>query len=243
MIHWTSSCKQEEQTKHQHWIIKGHFTYDKLIEAQYTYEMGKQKGNKVRPVIGTHHGLMHGAQSHQNLHRRGSINANHSVTSGSTRSNFSEFMSSYNHTNIYNLNSDSTTSSGSPKMLPSSNSSSVIGKGAYKVQILITVYSWNICWFLIRIVDKCLYYRFANYIFLQIRLHSSLTSACSSEAIAVTTPKSKPRLKRHYSFSHSTTSASSHNNKFIATQSDPESMVRRLGRHLSLRQILCVSVN
>ena len=63
----------------------------------------------------------------------------------------------------------------------------------------------------------------------QLNLHSPLTSSASSSSEVITTiPKFNPnRLKRHYSFSHSTTSSGSRSKH--QTNPDPESMVRRLG--------------
>ena len=67
-----------------------------------------------------------------------------------------------------------------------------------------------------------------NFLF-QLNLHSPLTSSASSSSEVITTiPKFNPnRLKRHYSFSHSTTSSGSRSKH--QTNPDPESMVRRLG--------------
>ena len=59
--------------------------------------MAKQhRGNKPRAVIGTHHGLMHGSQSHQQHFNRSSrggslSNSTNISPKGSTRSSFSTF--------------------------------------------------------------------------------------------------------------------------------------------------------
>ena len=96
--------------------------------------MAKQnRGNKPRPVIGTHHGLMHGSQSHQQHFYRsssgGSLNNSTNISpKGSTRSSFSTFTT-INKADLEIL----TASAGSPKISSSSNSSSIYGRGPYKV--------------------------------------------------------------------------------------------------------------
>ena len=96
--------------------------------------MAKQnRGNKPRPVIGTHHGLMHGSQSHQQhfyrSSRGGSLSNSTNISpKGSTRSSFSTFTT-INKADLEIL----TASAGSPKISSSSNSSSIYGRGPYKV--------------------------------------------------------------------------------------------------------------
>ena len=103
-----------------------------MVVSQKQSMMAKQqRGSKPRAVIGTHHGLMHGSQSHQqhfNRCRGGSNNNNTSISpKGSTRSSFSTFTNNRNNRNSFSI------SISSPKTSSSSNSSSLIGHGPYKV--------------------------------------------------------------------------------------------------------------
>ena len=95
--------------------------------------MAKQhRGSKPRPVIGTHHGLMHGSQSHQQLFYRsarlGSNSSTNTSPKGSARSSFSKYTANRNSFNLANV------SLNSPKTSTSSNSSSLMDRGTYKVQ-------------------------------------------------------------------------------------------------------------
>ena len=95
--------------------------------------MAKQhRGCKPRPVIGTHHGLMHGSQSHQQLFYRsarlGSNSSANTSPKGSARSSFSKYTANRNSFNLANV------SLNSPKTSTSSNSSSLMDRGTYKVQ-------------------------------------------------------------------------------------------------------------
>ena len=95
--------------------------------------MAKQhRGSKPRPVIGTHHGLMHGSQSHQQLFYRsarlGSNSSTNTSPKGSARSSFSKYTANRNSFNLANV------SLNSPKNSTSSNSSSLMDRGTYKVQ-------------------------------------------------------------------------------------------------------------
>ena len=92
--------------------------------------MAKQhRGNKPRAVIGTHHGLMHGSQSHQQHFYRSSRGSNSTNISpkGSTRSSFSALNNNRNNLNLFNILPNS------PKISTSSNTSSLVGHGTYKV--------------------------------------------------------------------------------------------------------------
>ena len=92
--------------------------------------MAKQhRGSKPKAVIGTHHGLMHGSQSHQQHFYRSSrgVNSINISPKGSNRSSFSTLTKNRNNLNLL------ITSPNSPKTSTSSNTSSLIGHGPYKV--------------------------------------------------------------------------------------------------------------
>ena len=100
--------------------------------------MAKQhRGSKPRPVIGTHHGLMHGSQSHQQLFYRsarlGSNSSTNTSPKGSARSSFSKYTANRNSFNLANV------SLNSPKTSTSSNSSSLMDRGTYKVQYFLNI--------------------------------------------------------------------------------------------------------
>ena len=131
--------------------------------------MAKQhRGSKPRPVIGTHHGLMHGSQSHQQLFYRsarlGSNSSTNTSPKGSARSSFSKYTANRNSFNLANV------SLNSPKTSTSSNSSSLMDRGTYKVQYF-KYQSIFEC------VDIMKYFWFRN------NLHSLFIFFCSSICI------------------------------------------------------------
>ena len=94
--------------------------------------MAKQRGSKPRAVLGIHHGLMHGPQSHPHHFYRQRNSLNNSPN-GSTKSNFSAFM------NNIHLSSFATPSSSSPKTSSSSNLSPLFGRVPYKVSFILSM--------------------------------------------------------------------------------------------------------